>query len=491
MKLMKFFVFLAAASMVMTGCGNDDKNSGIEFEGKGFNVSKTAITVGSEGGEQTLSVGSPVQPSVTTGNSWIKVASVEKTGSQGNIYTVTLTIDENTSTESREGAVDVKSGSEVKNVTVTQAGAEPEPVVPVTPDPASEVTGKTAKELAADMWAGINIGNTMECPGQEGAWSMVVNQTYVAGLAELGFKAVRIPCAWDTHATDGVIDPAWLARVDEVVGWVIDNGMYAMINTHWDGGWIENDTKNGYSEAINKKFASYWKQIAEQLNHYDQRLLFSALNEPNVDDANQNKSIDAIMKYEQTMVDVVRATGGNNMDRVLVMSVPNTNIDLGTAGYFKMPTDVVENRMMAEAHFYDTYQFNMMEEDANWGKTHWYWGQANFVAGSDRNSPHTEADVKAQMQKMKRAFVDKGYPVVLGEYCVCADRSNYKDIDVAKHQASQRDWNEVVTREAKNAGCVPFFWETGNDIYRHDGSVKRTYQLEGVKKGAESGTYPF
>lgn len=498
MKLSRIFTFLAAAAMMMTGCGNDDNKSSIEFEGNGFNVSKTSIAAGSEANEQTFSVGAPVQPSVTTGTSWIKIASVEKAGTQGNIYTVTLAIDENTSTETREGSVDVKSGNDAKSVVVVQAGAEPEPEEPdPTPAPGSdtEVTGKTAKELAADMYAGINIGNTMECPGGEGAWSMVINQTYVAALAEMGFNAVRIPCAWDSHAKDGVIDPTWLARVDEVVGWVIGNGMYAMINTHWDGGWIENDTKNGYSEAQNAKFASYWKQIAEQLNHYDQRLLFSALNEPNVDESSKaakEKGIDAIMKYEQTMVDVVRATGGNNMDRVLVMSVPNTNIEIAAEGYFKMPNDVVSDRLMAEAHYYGPYQFNMMEEDASWGKTFWYWGAGNHVAGSDRNSTWGEEDyVVDQMKMMKTNFVDKGYPVMIGEYCVCVDRSNYKDIDVAKHQASLKDWNVVVTRESKNAGCVPFFWETGGDINRRDGSVKRAYQLEGVFQGAAEGKYPF
>lgn len=495
MKLKKLFTFLAASAMMLTSCGDDDNKGGIEFEGNGFNVSKTSITAGSAANEQTFSVGSPVQPTVTTGTSWIRIATVEKAGTQGNIYTVKLAISENTSTEAREGQVDVKSGSETKSVIVNQAGAEPEPDPEPDPTPGSQVKGKTAKELAADMYAGINIGNTMECPSGEGAWSMVINRTYVAALAEMGFNAVRIPCAWDSHAKDGVIDPTWLARVDEVVGWVIENGMYAMINTHWDGGWLENDTPNGYKEAQNTKFGSYWKQIAEQLNHYDQRLLFSALNEPNVDETSKSakeKSIDAIMKYEQTMVDVVRGTGGNNMDRVLVMSLPNTNIELAAEGYFKMPNDVVSDRLMAEAHYYGPYQFNMMKTDESWGKVFWYWGAANHVAGSDRNSTWGEEDyVVQQMSMLTKHFVNKGYPVMIGEYCVCEDRSDYKDIDVAKHQASQKDWNLVVTREAKKAGCVPFFWETGNDINRRDGSIKRAYQLEGVFQGAKEGNYPF
>ena len=351
--------------------------------------------------------------------------------------------------------------------------------------------GSTAAQLAAKMYAGINIGNTMECPGKEGDWSMPVNETYVGALAAMGFKAVRIPCAWDSHVSDAAtntIDPAWLDRVDEVVGYVIANGMYAVLNIHWDGGWLENNLNSGWDAAIDKKQRDYWKQIAEKLNHYNEHLLLAAMNEP---DGTTTAGVDAIMKYQQAMLDVVRATGGNNATRVLVMQVPQTNIDLGCSGDFHMPTDVVADRLMVEAHFYDPYQFNMMQTDANWGKVWWYWGEANLVAGSDRNATHTAEDVRTQMQKLKSKFVDAGYPAIIGEYCVCEDRSSQSGIDKAKHQASLHDWNLVVTREAKNAGCVPFFWETGGDINRLDGSVRRTYQLDGLFKGAAEGQYPF
>ncbi len=86
----------------------------------------------------------------------------------------------------------------------------------------AKLSGKSAKELAASMRAGINIGNTMECPNGEGDWSMPVNKKYIAALDSMGFNAVRIPCAWDVHAKDGVIDEAWLDRVDEVVGWIVE-----------------------------------------------------------------------------------------------------------------------------------------------------------------------------------------------------------------------------------------------------------------------------
>lgn len=424
---------------------------------------------------------------VATGSPAINVPDwIKETGTRSLIEgALTFTYSANTTGKEREGIIVLAVGKDaIANVTVRQGART-----------AVALSGKSAKEIAADMYAGVNIGNTMECPGKEGDWSMPVNETYVRALANMGFKAVRIPCAWDSHAKDGVIDASWLDRVDEVVGWVIGNGMYAILNIHWDGGWLENSCSKGYDEAVDKKQHDYWTQIANKLNHYDQNLLFAAMNEPNVDETNKTtkeRSIDAIMKYEQTMLDAVRATGGNNLDRVLVMPVPNTNIEIAAEGYFHMPNDVVADRLMAEAHFYAPYNFNMMTKDESWGKVAWYWGKENHVAGSDRNSTWGEEDyVRDQMQLMKTHFVDKGYPTILGEYCVCEDRSNISGVDKEKHQASQLLWNRVVTREAKNAGCVPFFWETGGDINRRDGSIIRSYQLDGLFLGASEGKYPF
>ena len=434
-----------------------------------------------DGGTITIKYAATAEPA-TNLPEWIK-----ETGTRAlNEGTLSLTYTPNNTGKEREGIIVLAAGKDgIANVVVRQPART-----------VAGLSGKTAVEIAADMYAGINIGNTMECPGGEGDWSMPVNETYVAALAGMGFNAVRIPCAWDVHAKDGVIDAAWLDRVDEVVGWVIGSSMYALVNTHWDNGWIEGDPcKKGFDEAINAKFSSYWTQIANKLNHYDQHLLFSALNEPPVDEtskATKERSIDAIMKYEQTMLDAVRATGGNNLDRVLVMSVPNTNIDIAAEGYFRMPKDVVADRLMVEAHYYAPYNFNMMTKDESWGKVAWYWGKDNHVAGSDRNSTWGEEDyVRDQMQLMKTHFVEKGYPTVIGEYCVCEDRSNLTGVDKEKHHASQLHWNRVVTREAKNAGCVPFFWETGGDINRRDGSIIRTYQLDGLFLGANEGKYPF
>src|ERR1035437_3689486 len=114
----------------------------------------------------------------------------------------------------------------------------------------------TATEVVSKMTVGCNIGNTLEVPGGETGWgNPMVSQKFVDGMKTAGFNTVRIPCSWDSHAnaTTHVIDPLWLARVKEVVDYCLNNGMYAIVNTHWDSGWLENNVTTKAQDSVNIK----------------------------------------------------------------------------------------------------------------------------------------------------------------------------------------------------------------------------------------------
>ena len=353
------------------------------------------------------------------------------------------------------------------------------------------VHGLTSIEIARAMTNGINIGNTMEATGGETSWGAeLVNREYVHGLLAAGFDAVRIPCSWNIYMDDqNVIDAKWLNRVYEVVGYCIDEGMYVLLNDHWDDGWLENDIPNGYKEEKAKRLTAMWKQISEKMAEFDQRLMFAGLNEPN---AESDNAIRTLVKYEQVFVDAVRATGGNNADRILVVQAPNTSLELAMNENFTLPNDPTPDRIMVETHFYGPYQFTLMEQDADWGKTFWFWGKDNHVEGSDRNSTWGEEDwVREQCQLMYNRFTVKGVPTIMGEYG-CMVRSelkggNYWDL----HQKSRRDWSECVVRESKLAGCVPFNWDTpGGIVHRHDGHITDQAMVDAIANGAKT-QYPF
>lgn len=362
-----------------------------------------------------------------------------------------------------------------------------------------------AKTIASRMYAGVNIGNTMECPASngvwaEGAWTTAkVNMTYIKGLKTLGFNAVRVPCAWDGYVIDtanNTIDPKWLDRVAEVVGWIVNEGMYAIVNIHWDGGWLENNVANGYDAAIDKKQHDYWTQIATRLNAFDEHLLFAGMNEPGMNGGTGGNAIDAIMKYQQTFVDAVRATGGNNATRCLIHQGPETNIDKTVAGSYKLPNDPVADRTLVEIHNYDPSDYTLMETDNQWGANSpvkLYWGSKFHVEGSNRNCTWgEETHIDAQYKKMQDAYVSKGIPVIVGEYSSSIRRqADFPELIVDTYKQSRAYWNEYMTMSAKNHGCVPFYWETGGDINRLNGNAINQYAIDGIMKGAAAGVYPF
>ncbi len=421
-------------------------------------------------------------PTVTINDGWI----TEKSGTRAAMADKTYIFDvaTNYSIGKRTGTITFTLGELTETVTVVQQGYEHSNVG----------MGSDAKALAAMMYAGINIGNTMEVPGGETGWGNPrVSKAYIDGLKAMGFNAVRIPCAWDSHIinkTTNEIDSAWLNRVSEVVGYCRANNMYAIVNIHWDGGWLEESVINGYNSEVDAKQKALWTQIATKLNTYDEYLLFAGCNEPGqqAQDKVDASAIEAIIAYEQTFINAVRATGGNNATRCLIVQGPYTNIDRTVVDY-TVPTDKVSNRLMVEVHFYDPYQFSLMEEDADWGKVFWYWGAANHVSGSDRNATWGEESyVKEQFRKMQANYVDKGIPVILGEYSVMRRTI---DGNQEAHDKSRSYWNEVVTCEAKNHGIVPFHWETGSEVNRNTGAVTDNYIIDGIMKGAGEGKYPF
>lgn len=465
-------------------------------------VLSSGMTFAGTEGVQTLSIQTNVALEVTSDKEWCTVTYKNTTAHGTASYQVKL--DANPDATERTASITVQvNDTKIGTINVVQEVAtsetDPKPEPEPEPGPLPDIgMNSDAKTLAAKMYAGINIGNTLEVPkGQDWGNNATVSSAYIKGLKKLGFNAVRIPCAWSSHADASTyqIDAEWLDKVAEAVNLCSVNDMYAIVNIHWDGGWLEDNILGGYSEAINTKQKTLWTQIATKFKDYDEHLLFAGCNEPGMNETSggafKAASVQTIMRYEQTFVDAVRATGGNNATRCLIVQGPATRISdtcNDECGY-SMPTDNVANRLMLEVHFYDPYNFCLMEKDEGWGNTFWYWGEPNHVSGSEHNPTWgEEAYVKEQFQLMKTHFVDKGYPVIIGEYSAMKRTVSESQ---EKHNQSRAYWNEVVTREAKNHGIVPFYWETNGDINRSTGEAREAYAIDGIMKGAAAGKYPY
>lgn len=377
---------------------------------------------------------------------------------------VTITALENTNINARNAIITLHAdyAPEIQ-ISVTQKGQyypnyNTNPIAP-------DATGMThtAMEIAQSINIGWNIGNTMEAIGGETAWgNPMISPSLIQLVKESGFNAVRIPCSFNQYLENSAtaqLEQAWLDRIKTVVQYCVDRDMYAILNIHWDGGWLENNCTEVASEANNAKQKAFWEQIATHLRDFDEHLIFAGTNEPNVDDATQMAVLNS---YLQTFIDAVRSTGGRNSYRTLVVQGPSTDITKTHELMNTLPVDEIENRMMVEVHYYTPWNFCGMTEDASWGKMFYYWGEGyHSQTDTERNATYgEEPTVDSNFALMLQQFAQQGIPVVLGEYSPTR-RSTLTGDNLTLHLASRAYYSYYVTKMAKANGMIPFYWDNG------------------------------
>lgn len=351
----------------------------------------------------------------------------------------------------------------------------------------------TSAELFQKLELGWNLGNSLDAPEGETAWgNPSVTQELLLSVADAGFDLVRIPVTWSQHTGPGpayVIDPTWLARVDEVVGYAHAAGLYAIINIHHDGAdgfkgveWLtlndaDGNTTPENNAAVRARFVAVWSQVAEHFSKYGEELLFESMNEIHDGYGTPDpRHFTFINELNQQFVDLVRKSGGNNAERHLVVPGYNTNIDHTLEG-FELPKDPTPNRLILSVHFYDPYLFALQAKNPAWGKA---------APASQRDDWGQEDHVLAQFDKLKTAFIDKGIPVLLGEYG-------------ATHQEGFEDYRryymEYVTKAAADRGILPVYWDNGGRgsggenfglFDRSSGAVLHPELLEAMRRAASS-----
>lgn len=330
--------------------------------------------------------------------------------------------------------------------------------------------GQTAKEVACEMTPGWNLGNTLEPPlnglHAETAWqSTRTTREVIDFVKEQGFRSVRIPCSWHAHFDPGTthINDEWMGRVKEVVDYCLQAGLYVVLNDHWDGGWLENSfghTDTAYVETKCDTLSAIWVQVASAFRYADHHLLLAGLNEPSHNqDQFSPDMMRALLSYEQTFVNTVRATGGNNRNRILIVQGPATDISQTCEKMSTMPQDVVTDRLMLEVHYYTPWNFCGMERDETWGQLFYYWGKSNFKKGSNRNAIWGGEDqMEELLGRMKAQFVDRGIPVVIGEY-----GCNWQQLPAGesqqKHDASVQAFHCRMVTLCRRMGMVPMVWD--------------------------------
>lgn len=323
-----------------------------------------------------------------------------------------------------------------------------------------------ATQIVEQMQFGWNLGNTLDATGgswarglsTETAWGQPkTTKPMIDGLAKSGIKTIRIPISWHDHVIDKnyTIDPAWMARVKQIVDWAYENELFIIINTHHDnydknapipaGSGYYYPSQENYEESSNY-LKALWTQICETFNNdYDYHLIFETMNEPRPcgtdyewwHDPNSifsKKFMGALNKLNQDVVDTIRKSGGNNKYRMIMVPALAASPDAATTMDFIMPKDTVENRLAVSVHMYTPYNFAMASP-----------GDIKFTDAHKK-------DLTRVFSKLNRRFVSKGIPVVVGEMGA-TNKDNLQD---------RIAWFDYfVTEGRKNGIMTCCLWDNG------------------------------
>ena len=332
----------------------------------------------------------------------------------------------------------------------------------------------TALEITELMGNGINLGNTMEAYGRsslgvgeqptryETYWGQpVTTQEMLDGMKAAGFDTLRLPVAWtnaiDFETGDYTIDKAYLDRVEEIVGYARNAGMYVIINDHWDGGWwgMFGSASQETRDRAMELYKAMWTQIGERFRDYSDYVIFESGNEElgsrlnDTDIAADSGTLSDSDCYavtnqiNQVFVDTIRGLGGNNSQRFLLIAGYNTDIKGTCNSKYKMPVDTAENKLLISVHYYEPSGYCINSSIASWGT---------------RQEYETMNDTLAMM----KSYTDKGYGVVIGEYGV-----RMKD-DGREPKDNTGDYIRNLLNNCDLYGYCPVLWDCNNLYSRNE-----------------------
>lgn len=352
-------------------------------------------------------------------------------------------------------------------------------------------------DVDAQTWCknvvmGWNLGNSLEAEDTETSWG---NPTTTADMIKSikgeGFNAVRIPVRWGQHCDmpTMTIDEKWLSRVKEIVDWCLAEDMYVIINTHHDL-WLEHYPTNAKKAELNEKLGKLWTNIATAFADYDGRLAFAGLNEVNAEGnwglTPTQENYDVTNSFNQTFVDAVRATGGNNALRNLVVQSYRCNPTMGLTNLV-VPTDPTPNRLSVEFHYYDPYSYC-----SGAAGSYNYWG----IAFSDKGTVTPDGNEKSLANfflTIREKWWEQGLGVVIGEYgCSC----HYTTADKATQEANMQYYMKCLVSEARKNGFAAFVWDNnaygnGSEKFgifdrKNNMKVRTPFFLDGIKEGSKT-----
>ncbi len=343
---------------------------------------------------------------------------------------------------------------------VSFAHAETDPVVPELTIARRPIPENEAMDFLKKLGFGWNLGNTFDA--EKGDWNrkadeMTVETSWgnpktseamIDALCQAGFTTIRVPVSWHDHVSgaDYEISERWLARVQEVVNWAYDRGMHVILNIHHDESQFQPSSAH-YEESAHY-IACVWKQLADRFRDYDERLIMESMNEPRLlgsryewsfdpNAADCQDAADCLNRLNQLFVDTVRAAGGQNADRYLMVPAYCAAPENAVRDSFVLPADSAENKIIVSVHAYTPYAFALQMP-----------GTSEFKLGYASDTQ----PIVVFMNNLYSKYIVNGIPVVIGEFGAMIKNGN--------HQA-RTDWTAFYAATASARNLPVLWWDNG------------------------------
>ncbi len=305
---------------------------------------------------------------------------------------------------------------------------------------------KNAQDLVDKITVGWNLGNTLDSSNctwlsndvdYETGWGNVkTTKAMIDTVKKAGFNTIRIPVSWGDHMdASGNINKAWMDRVQEIVDYAYDNDMYIILNTHHDMGWIKLTEKD--KKTVSAKFKNVWKQIAERFKDYDEKLSFEGMNEPRTEGssmewyggtADERKVLNDLYKI---FVDTVRASGGNNKTRFLILTPYGANSGYSAMADLDIPDD---DRIIVSVHAYLPYNMAL-----------------NRYSDEKKLTDSGKREIENAFSNIDKVFLSRNIPVIMDEFGSINKSNTSERVKLVKYYLS--------TAEKYGVPCC--WWDNG------------------------------
>lgn len=304
------------------------------------------------------------------------------------------------------------------------------------------------------MQPGWNLGNTFDATGaDETSWGNPrVTKELIQNIASQGFKSIRIPITWDQRMGEApgyTIDPAFMDRIEEVVNWSLDAGLYVMINLHHDS-WLWVNRMGTEHDIVLDRYNAAWTQIAERFKNYPKKLSFESINEPRFSDGwgNSGEAHFAMLNELNTSFhEIVRGSGGKNAERPLVLPTLETNANQDRLdALVDTFTELDDPNLIATVHYYGFWPFSVN------------------IAGFTRFNEETKNDIIQTFDRVYQSLVAKGIPVILGEYGLLGFDKNTGTIE----QGEKLKFFEFLLHYIQEKGITHMLWDNGQHLDRNE-----------------------